>query len=207
MSKVQKHLVCALLLACVPAIAVQALKQSSWGTALATPKARQLGDPSAPVIILEYSDFQCPACARAVPVVKSFLDMYKGKIRIAFKYFPLRTIHPNALASAHAAQCAAEQNQFWPYGDKLFETQPQWAPLTNPTTHFMAIAQDLHLDAAKFSSCFADPAREKIIEADAQEGKARNVNATPTFFVGDQRLVGGVFDADGARAIERELRK
>ena len=174
---------------------------------MATPHARIQGNPAARLTIFEYSDFQCPACAHIQPTVQRILELYKGKIRLVFKYYPLTMMHKNALGAAHAAQCAAEQNQFWPYGDELFAKQTQWATLADPTTSFMAIAQDAKLDTVRYATCVADPSKEAIILADVQEGKARQVSATPTFFVGDQRLLGGFFEADGARTIERELRK
>src|SRR5579864_4564662 len=99
----------------LPVAGVSLVKQSNWGAVLATPLARQTGDPKAKVIIVEYSDFQCPSCAAMQPTVHNLLDVYKGKIRLYYKYFPLTRIHKNAMASAHAAECAARQNQFWPY--------------------------------------------------------------------------------------------
>src|SRR5207244_1000165 len=152
MSQTIKRTLVGIVLTCIPVATVRALKQSAWGTALSTPRPRQWGEPGARVTIFEYSDFQCPACARVQPTVHQLMDLYKGKVRLAFKYYPLMMIHKNALPSAHAAQCAAEQNQFWPYADKLFATQTQWAGLSNATTSFMAIAQEVTLDAGKFST-------------------------------------------------------
>lgn len=140
------------------------------------------------------------------PMAHQLLDLYKGKIRLIYKYFPLK-MHKNAMPAAHAAECAAAQNQFWPYHDRLFETQLSWATLQDPTTSFMAIVQELKLDSSKFQVCYADPARLTVIEQDAKEALDRQVNATPTFFIGDERLVGQVFATDGARTIERAIRQ
>jgi protein-disulfide isomerase len=202
-----KRLLTGLVLMALPVIAVYAVKQTDWGPILATPPAREIGDPRAKVTIVEYSDFQCPSCAHMQPTVHSFLDMYKGKVRFAYKYFPLTRIHKNAMNAAHAAECAAEQNKFWPYADQLFATQSNWEALTDPTTSYMAIAQSTQLDTSLFTSCYADPSKLQTIERDMEEGRVRLINATPTFFVDDQRLVGGVFATDGARTIEQELRK
>jgi len=111
------------------------------------------------------------------------------------------------MPAAHAADCAAAQNHFWPFHDRLFETQMSWAPLADATTSFMAIAEEVKLDIPQFQACYADPKRLAPIEQDAQEAVARQVTATPTFFVGDERLVGQVFASDGARAIEKALRQ
>jgi protein-disulfide isomerase len=190
-----------------PVIAVQSVKQTSWGPILAAPKARQMGDPGAKVVIVEYSDFQCPSCAKIQPTLHQFLDIYKGKIRLIYKYYPLTKIHKNAMPAAHAAECAATQDHFWPYHDRLFQTQMSWESLQDPTTSFMAIAQSVNLDVPKFQACYADPSRLAVIEQDAKEAQERQVAATPTFFVGDERLVGQVFATDGARAIEKALRQ
>jgi protein-disulfide isomerase len=190
-----------------PVIAVQSVKQTNWGPILAAPQARQLGDPKAKVVIVEYSDFECPMCARIEPTIHQIMDIYKGKTRLIYKYYPLTRIHQNAMPAAHAAECAAAQGRFWPYHDRLFETQTAWASLQDPTTSFMAIAQEVNLDLSKFSACRADPQREIPIEQDVKEAQERQVTATPTFFVGDERLVGQVFATDGARTLDREIRQ
>jgi len=201
------RLLAASFLILAPVAAIQGIKQTSWGPILAAPAARQTGDPKAKVTIVEYSDFQCPSCAHIRPTVEQFLTLYKGKVRLIYKYYPLTRVHKNAMPAAHAAECAARQNHFWPYHDRLFETQMSWAPLLDPATSFMAIAQGTHLDMPKFQSCYADPAPLAVVEQDAKEAADRAVSATPTFFVGDERLVGQVFATDGARTIERAIRQ
>ncbi len=202
-----KRFLAVTLLLLAPVIAVQSVKQTSWGPILAAPSVRQIGDKGAKVIIVEYSDFQCPSCATVEPTIHQLLDTYKGKVRLIYKYYPLTKIHKNAMPAAHAAECAAAQKQFWPYHDRLFQTQLSWATLPDPTTSFMAIAQETQLDIPTFSTCYSDPSRVPIIEQDAKEATEREVKATPTFFIGDDRLVGPVFMTDGARAIEKALRQ
>jgi len=198
----------AVLLLAAPVLVALALKSSaSYGPLLATPQVRQEGAPDAKVKLIEYSDFQCPSCAHIQPFLNGLMQTYKGKVRLYFKYYPLTMIHKNAMAAAHAAECAARQNKFWPYGALLFERQTQWAPLADGTTHYFAIAHDVGLDAARFQTCLADPSVEAGIQQDIKEAQQRAVNATPTFFVDDERLVGTEFEADGARAIERALRR
>lgn len=202
-----KRILVGFFLLLAPVIAVQLAKQTSWGPILAAPQARQKGDPKAKVVIVEYSDFQCPSCAHIVPTVNKYLEIYKGKIRVIYKYYPLVKIHKNAMPAAHAAQCAALQNQFWPFHDRLFQTQMSWAPLQDPTTSFAAIAAEVKLDLPQFESCYADPSQRTIIEQDAKEAQVRQVTATPSFFIGEHRVVGQVFETDGARIIERALRQ
>jgi len=190
-----------------PVLTVYSVKQTTWGPVFAAPKERQIGEPGAKVVIVEYSDFQCPSCAHIEPTIHQLMDIYKGKVRFIYKYYPLTKIHKNAMPAAHAAECAAAEKQFWPYHDRLFQTQMAWENLQDPTTSFMAIAQDVKLDIPTFQSCYADPSRLAPIELDAKEAQDRQVTATPTFFVGDERLVGEVFATDGARVIDREIRQ
>jgi protein-disulfide isomerase len=202
-----KRFIVGLFLALLPFIAVEWVKQTDWGPLLSVPPARQLGPSSASVTIFEYSDFQCPSCSHAQEPLHRLMDAYKGIVRLAYKYFPLK-MHKNAMPAAHAAECAAAQNKFWPFHDQLFQTQNAWGPLTDPTTSFMAIAQSSQLDIPVFTTCYADPSRMGAIQDDMAEGNRREVKATPTFFIGDTRLVGGgPLEGDGARTIERELRK
>jgi protein-disulfide isomerase len=202
-----KRVIAGILLTLLPLVSVNLAKQSAWGKFLATPKARQTGNPHARVTLVEYSDFQCPMCAHIQPTLHQFLERYEGKVRLAYKYFPLTRIHKNAMAAAHAAECAAGQNQFWPYQDRLFETQTQGASLSNPTSSYMALAQEVRLDIPKFSACLSDASQEIVIEQDHTEGQNRQINSTPTLFIGDERLVGSYIETDGARMIERALRK
>jgi len=202
-----KRFLAATLLLLLPVATVRLVKQTNWGPILAAPKARQTGDPKAKVVIVEYSDFQCPSCARLSPIADKLIELYKGKVRLIYKYYPLTKIHMNAMAAAHAAECAARQDHFWPYHDRLFESQTSWAGLQDPTTSFAAIAVDVKLDLSRFRTCYADPSILAAIEQDANEAQARQVTATPTFFVGDERLVGPVLASDGARTIEKELRR
>ena len=190
-----------------PVVAVRLVKQTAWGPVLAAPRARQTGNPKAKVVIVEYSDFQCPSCAKADPVMRQLMEAYKGKVRLIYKYYPLVKIHPNAMPSAHAADCAALQDRFWPYHDRLFDTQAAWEKLPDPTTSFMAIGEETKLDMPRFKTCYADPSRVAVIEQDVQEAQARQVTATPTFIIGDERVVGMVLASDGARTIEKALRQ
>lgn len=195
-----------LLLMLLPYVAVSLIKQTQWGPILSTPINRQLGQSNAKVVIVEYSDFQCPSCAMLQPTIKDLLRRYDGKTRLAYKYFPLK-MHKNALPAAHAAECASEQNKFFPFSDRLFEQQKAWSTLSDATTSFVSIGEEIKLDLEKFKACYADPSKRAAIMADVKEGQERQVNATPTFFIGEERLVGGVLGTDGARVIERELRK
>jgi protein-disulfide isomerase len=201
-----KRVTVGVILTVLPFLAVHVLQSSSWGQFVATPKARQKGEPTAPILMVEYSDFQCPMCARVQPALEELLEKYKGKVRLAYKHYPLQ-MHKNAFAASQAAECAADQDKFWAFKDRLYALQPQWAPLADPTTAYLSIAGELKLDSARFESCYRGSSKDPLIEKDRAEGKARQVNATPTLFIGDERLVGGFIESEGARIIEKELRK
>ena len=87
------------------------------------------GKSDAPVVVIEFSDFQCPFCSRALPTVKQVLSEYKDKVLFAYKHFPLTQIHPLAQKAAEASECARDQGKFWEFHDQLFATQQEWSSL------------------------------------------------------------------------------
>ena len=87
-----------------------------------------LGASHAPVTIVEYGDFECPNCKQAVPAVKLLLERYAGRIRFAYRHFPLEEVHPHAMLAAEAAECAGSQGKFWEMHDLLFENQAHLKP-------------------------------------------------------------------------------
>jgi protein-disulfide isomerase len=145
-----------------------------------------MGPADALVTIIEFSDFECPYCRRVQPTLKRLLEEYQGMLRLVFRDFPLRNIHPQAQKAAEAAQCAAEQQQFWPYHDKLFAvSQLQEQDLKQ-------YAQELGLDMQRFLPCLDSGKYAQEIERDLQDGLSAGVNATPSFFVNGQPLHGAV---------------
>ena len=160
------------------------------------PKAQSLGPrikgpADAPVEIIEYSDFQCPACQRAQQTLHDLWGKYPGKLRMVYKHFPLSGHQWSAVAH-QAAECAAEQNRFWDFHDRLFKDQALWAVPENPTAAFIRYAQELGLDLDAFGSCLSNEAVKKRIMDDKQSGLTLKVNSTPTFFVNGERVVGHV---------------
>ncbi len=145
------------------------------------------GNPSAKVVVQEYSDFQCPACGAAYQMVKDLVAQYHDSIRFEYKQFPLSQIHVNAYNAALASECANDQGKFWPYHDKLFENQSKIG-----SSDLKQYATDLGLDTAKFNACLDTRAKKKVVDADIQAGNALNVPGTPTFFVN-----GVMTDANG----------
>lgn len=159
------------------------------------------GNPQAPVTIVEFSDFQCPFCARVEPTLKQILKDYQDQVRLFYKDFPL-PIHQNAQNAALAALCAKEQEKFWEYHDKLFENQEKLGVLD-----LKRYAQELGLATTQFNSCFESKKYQAQIDQDIKDGQAAGVQGTPAFFI-NGRLISGAQPFENFKAIiEEELKK
>ncbi len=139
------------------------------------------GGAEATVVVEEFSDFQCPACKAAQDTVKQIVNEYGDRIKLEFKHFPLTTIHPQAFRAALASECANDQGKFWEYHDLLFMNQPSFSP-----SELVSYAEGLGLNTESFSACLDSRAKNDVVRADMDEGKSRQINATPTFFVNGQ---------------------
>jgi protein-disulfide isomerase len=173
-------------------------------------KARIRGSATAPVWLVEVSDFQCPFCKQWHDESFAKLDqeyVKTGKVRIAYLNFPLSRIHPNAQAAAEAAMCAGVQGKFWELHESLFQTQKRWAELKSPMAVFDSLARAAGADQKRWSSCMTTHATAKIIAADRDRSGRAGVESTPTFFVGDRALA-GAYPVDTFRvAIDQALAK
>jgi protein-disulfide isomerase len=173
-------------------------------------KARIRGAATAPVWLVEVSDFQCPFCKQWHDESFAKLDqeyVKTGKVRIAYLNFPLTRIHPNAQAAAEAAMCAGVQGKFWELHESLFQTQKRWAELKSPMAVFDSLARAAGVDHKRWSNCMTTHATAKIIAADRDRSGRAGVESTPTFFVGDRALA-GAYPVDTFRvAIDQALAK
>jgi protein-disulfide isomerase len=173
-------------------------------------KARIRGAASAPVWLVEVSDFQCPFCKQWHDESFAKLDaeyVKTGKVRMAYLNFPLSRIHPNAQAAAEAAMCAGVQGKFWELHESLFGTQKRWAELKSPMAVFDSLARAAGVDQKRWCSCMTTHATAKIIAADRDRSGRAGVESTPTFFVGDRALA-GAYPVDTFRvAIDQALAK
>lgn len=166
------------------------------------------GDPSAPLVIQEFADYQCPACASFAALTARALDeqyVKTGKVRWIFFDFPITQIHPNALAAAQAARCAGEQGNYWGMHDLLFARQREWSPEGNPVGRFREYARALRLDADALKACIDSGRFRNVVLQSRARGDAIGVDATPTFFIGRQPLSGVVPYDEFARRIEQAL--
>ncbi|MCA9980442.1 MAG: DsbA family protein, partial [Anaerolineales bacterium] len=166
-----------------------------------------IGDPDAPVTIVEYTDFQCPYCGRyfaqTFPQIKeNYIDT--GLVRYVFKDFPL-DFHLEADEAALAARCAHDQEAFMPMHDLLFERQGEWGGQSNVTEIFVGYADELGLDTAAFSECINSDKYVAAVQADLAEGFQVGVTGTPSFLVNGNLVVGALPYSSFSQAIESLL--
>lgn len=133
------------------------------------------------VTLVEYGDFQCPACGQFYPIVEQVTDKYASEVTFQFRNNPLVSLHPNAFAASRAAEAAGKQDKFWEMYDKLFGNQKDWSGTKSPTNMFETYAKQLGLDIDKFREDFKSTVVNDSINADLAAGKKLGVQATPTF--------------------------
>jgi protein-disulfide isomerase len=136
------------------------------------------GPANAPVVIFEFTDFECPWCKKSQENVKAMESLYGNQVQMVDRMFPLTSIHPRAMPSAEAAYCAKDQGKYWEFRDKLFESSPNLAD-----SDFKRIAKELGLKESKFNACMKDHTHKAAIEAEMVEAQAWGVRGTPAFYV------------------------
>ena len=167
--------------------------------AIAAANAPARGPATAPIELIEFSDFQCPFCMRANPTVQQVLTTYGDRIHFVYRHYPLPN-HPNARPAAEASACAADQGKFWPYHDRLFANPSRLAD-----GDLKQHAADLGLDTGKFNACVDTRKFQSLVAADMRAGEEAGVNGTPAFFINGRMLSGAQpFDAF-KRIIDDEL--
>jgi len=149
-----------------------------------------IGSDNAELLMIEFSDFQCPFCKRFrdttfEQIKKEYIDT--GKVKFVYRDFPLDGIHPLARKAAEAANCALEQGKFWEYHDELFRTQNVWSA-SNDVNEFKRIARNLGLDSSKFDSCLDSGKYANEVQKDLQDGISYGVTGTPAFFIGNDKI-------------------
>lgn len=142
------------------------------------------GPATAPITIVEFSDYQCPYCRRAHPTVEKVKQEYGDKIRFVYRDYPLN-FHPRAVPASVAARCAAEQDKFWPYHENLMVENGDLSD-----ADLAKRAADIGLDKGKFDTCFSANKYEDAIRADFDAGASVGVTGTPAFFINGRMLVG-----------------
>ena len=161
-----------------------------------------IGNPNAPITMIEFSDFQCPFCKRfhsdTLPLIQTnYIDT--GKVNFVYRDFPIQSTHPNALPAALAAECSDDQKKFWPYHDKIFQNQGQWKDLelNQAVTLFKQYASELKLNEDEFGTCLDSNKYLDEINNDYQDGQKYGIEGTPGFFIGNDKL--GYTKVSGAK--------
>ncbi len=140
------------------------------------------------VTLVEFGDFQCPACGAYEPIVRQVLADNKDTVKFSFRHFPLTQIHKNALLAAKASEAAGLQGKFWEMHDILYDKQDEWAEALNAREFIMLYANTLKLDTQKFTSDIESKVLEEKILAEFKEGVSLGVQGTPTFFINGKKL-------------------
>ncbi|HXZ24777.1 MAG TPA: DsbA family protein [Nitrospiria bacterium] len=163
------------------------------------------GPAAAPVVLTEFSDFQCPSCRAVEPVLTQVLAAYPTQVKLVYVNYPL-PMHQFAERAAVAALCANEQGKFWELHDRLFDLQPEWAASADVLPLFHGYAVALGLDHDRFDACLASGRMLPMLREDIGRGTALKIEGTPTIFVNERRVaVGAGFD-DLKRMIDDALR-
>ncbi len=164
-----------------------------------------IGNPDAPITIIEFSDFQCPFCARfytqTLPLIHEEY-IKQGKVKLVFRDFPIQSIHPNALPASVAAECANEQGKFKEMHDTLFENQNEWSrqETANALSLFSKYAKEMQLEQEVFDSCLINGKYIEEIRKDLEDGQNYGISGTPGFFIGNDQI--GYVKMEGAQPFE-----
>lgn len=183
-------------------------KDASTDTGDVSATNHVLGKTDSKITLLEYGDFQCPACESFFPVVEAVQEKYNDQIKFQFRNLPLTSIHANAFAGSRAAEAADMQGKFWEMYDTLYDSAnwSQWSPATtkDPRTYFWGYAKNLGLDVEKFKTDFASSTVNKRINADmAAFNKTGQNLSTPSFFLNGTFIENSkLLDANGQPSVE-----
>ncbi len=163
------------------------------------------GSADAPVTIIEWSDFECPFCARFYEqtlgqIIEDYIET--GKVKFVYRDFPLNSIHPNAQKAAEAAECADEQGKFWEMHDMLFEKG-----VSGGVASFKQYAEDLGLDTAEFNDCLGSGKMALEVAKDMRDGQAMGIGGTPGFIINENLVTGAQPFSVFKQVIEGELAK
>ena len=166
------------------------------------PRDHLFGSHHAPVVLVEYGDYECPYCGQAYPIVKELQRRFDDSLAFAFRNFPLTDMHPFALRAAETAEWAALARRFWPMHDYLFEHQDQLE-----AAELLEAAARLELDRHQLQTAWHDRALQPRVAEDIASGAASGVSGTPTFFINGVRHEGSWAFDDLAAAIAAAARR
>jgi len=166
------------------------------------------GKKDAKVVLVEYSDFQCPACAYFMPVLEKLSSDFPNDLKIVYRHFPLPK-HKNAKFAAYSAEAAGRQGKFFEMTNKIFERQKEWENLSenNAIEIFKNSASELNLDIKKFEEDLNNEEIKNAVDNDYKDGTALNINYTPTFYLNGNKIVNPKSYDEFKKMIEEEIKK
>lgn len=141
------------------------------------------GNPEASIVLIEYSDFQCPACGLFFPAVKELSEQYADDVLVVYRHYPLRSIHEHAQLAGQAAEAAGMQGKFWEMHDILFERQGEWSSGLGQKATFTRYAQELGIDVERFKEDLTSDGARDAVNRGYISAVAAGINSTPTFFL------------------------
>lgn len=157
--------------------------------ALVRPDSHKKGSDTAPVELVEFSDFQCPACGATEPLVEQMLAQYPDQVRLVYRNYPL-SYHQHAMLAAQAAEAAGKQGKYWEMHDLLFARQKDWEENNDNQETFTAYATELGLDIEQFTTDMGSDDVKTKIAKDIADGNLINITGTPSFFINGKRTDG-----------------
>lgn len=154
---------------------------------LVRPDSHVAGNPHALVTFVEFGDLQCPVCAANYPEVRRLQQEFGSRVRFVFRHFPLPQMHPYAIRSAEAAECAAEQGKFWEMIDRIYDAKGDLKD-----SSLERFAGDIGLDLNRYRGCLQQGHSAAVVRRDGEDGRLLGVRHTPTYFIGSRRIVGAL---------------
>jgi len=191
------------------AFIVFSIKQSKNKPVTLSSSGHVKGSASASATLVEFGDFQCPACKSYEPFVRRATADFDGRLKLIFKHFPLTSIHPNAMLAARVSIAADKQGKFWEMHDWLYDEQDAWAglPAAAAQTKMEEAAKEFGLNVDQFREDINNPETDDQILEHQDEGIAIGVASTPTFFINNKKLESNPQDyEDFKKLIEQEIK-
>lgn len=167
----------------------------------------QAGPEKAKVTLIEYGDFQCPACGHYFPMVSQLKNDYKDSVKFVYRHFPLTTAHKNAQAAAQAAQAASKQGKFWEMHDLLYKNQTAWSESDNAAQAFSEYATQIGLNVDQFTQDMNSEETLTFIKASFDGGSKAGVQGTPTFYLNGKQLTNPTSYDEFKKLVDQALKE
>ena len=180
--------------------------KSSFEVGVINPLDHIKGNASSTVVLMEYSDFQCPACRSYYPMVREIMAKFNDRIVLVYRHFPLISIHPNAEFAARASEAANKQGKFWEMHDLLFEKQNEWAKVASVSPMFESYATLLGISVDQFKIDFVSEEVKDLVRSQRVHAVKSGLSSTPTFFLNGKKIANPSSFLEFKKLIEEALK-